>query len=503
MNLDATEKKIVLSKPFGLSLVKGENETGKSTIATYRALYLKNNYCIYDHEKILIICKDDKSLAYSKNVYVEARKENDYNTLFSGVSSEMPDFLTMENIIDKYFAMSKDSKDMPFFTSEEKESIIAQCVETACSIYKNYNRIKFIKNKNYKFICEEIDWIRSCSFNSEDEYQSCKRAGRKYLDSSFPVKLSKNSTARKAVFHIYKLYADFLKNNKKVDQIEKEKIVLKEIVEGNLAYYTHTLVDDAHVLTKLQLDILIALNIQKAYSSMMLMVDHKLDTSNGAWIVKGRKLKELQFNENPRVFYLKKQSAASLHKLVSEKSIDRFSAIGNKKSNYMEEYSFTDIRYRRNIEFSRDTSNFNELILKDGQDDFVCSKDELTVLPVYSNIAAGEPITINPDLQDTFCLPSYWIKSMKNCFMLKVRGDSMIGAGIENGDYVIIKRQNSAADRDIVAVDIDGSATLKRLNLGNKEVLLMPENEKYEPISITNKQAIILGVAYGIIKRKN
>ncbi len=77
-----------------------------------------------------------------------------------------------------------------------------------------------------------------------------------------------------------------------------------------------------------------------------------------------------------------------------------------------------------------------------------------------------------------------------------------MGANIEDGDYVIIKRQQMAENRDIVAVNLDGSATLKRLLIKKSRAKLMPENKKFKPIEVPEEGASIIGVAVGIIKGK-
>lgn len=92
-------------------------------------------------------------------------------------------------------------------------------------------------------------------------------------------------------------------------------------------------------------------------------------------------------------------------------------------------------------------------------------------MKIYSEIAAGKPIYMNEE----------------------IKGDSMIDAGIDNGDYVVIHKQN-------VAVAIEENATLKRWMKMGDTVLLIPENEKYEPIQIKGEQASIIGIAVGIIK---
>jgi SOS regulatory protein LexA len=105
------------------------------------------------------------------------------------------------------------------------------------------------------------------------------------------------------------------------------------------------------------------------------------------------------------------------------------------------------------------------------------------------------------DIEGCFSLPVDMFNPSDEYFILKVRGDSMEGARIKDGDWVVIKRQQAAENRDIVAVAIDENATLKRFMKMGDSALLIPENEKYEPIHIRSDQASIIGVAVGIIKR--
>ncbi len=84
--------------------------------------------------------------------------------------------------------------------------------------------------------------------------------------------------------------------------------------------------------------------------------------------------------------------------------------------------------------------------------------------------------------------------------MLKVKGDSMINKNIYDGDYVVISKQNMPRIKDIVAVDIEGEATLKTYKVIDGKIALIPENDNYQPIIIENQQFNVLGVAIGLIK---
>ena len=490
MKIDAAVKKVIMGKPFGLTMVKGVQSSGKTVTAAYRALYLKSSYCLYEDERVLVVSSERNNIDVLQKLYNEAKEKNtyDYVTLFSMLREEPINFFTVEDLVNKYSAnyMRKTELEVALIGDEEKFQIVKACIQ---QVKLKYSRVKFIKDCNEAFIIDEINWIKACDFNTKEEYMSVDRLGRR------GIRLIKNSVSREAMYNIVLLYNESLREKKLIDLIDKEIFALKEIEDSCDERYTHMVIDDAHKLTRLQVKLLMALNSKKAYSSMMLMVDHKAEASTGGWIVKGRKQKELGLEVNMKNSYLKKSLPAVIEPVKEDNN-----ELQKRSKFSMEKYLYVDVRHRKSFEFVRDTSNYDELILLQQDKDLLCGKDELTALPVYSNIAAGEPISINPEIEDTFNIPHYWIKGMKDCFMLKVKGDSMIGAGIEDGDFVVIRKQTIASNRDIVAVNIEGSATLKRLCMEKNDVLLMPENERYSPISIKNRDAVVLGVVVGIIK---
>lgn len=112
---------------------------------------------------------------------------------------------------------------------------------------------------------------------------------------------------------------------------------------------------------------------------------------------------------------------------------------------------------------------------------------KLVKVPIIGTIAAGAPIFADENMEGEILVDESNIGKGR-FFALRVRGDSMINAGINNGDLVIIKRQPLAENGDIIAALIDSEATLKRLSLTNDEVFLLPENEKYSPINVTCRE---------------
>ena len=106
---------------------------------------------------------------------------------------------------------------------------------------------------------------------------------------------------------------------------------------------------------------------------------------------------------------------------------------------------------------------------------------------MLGTIAAGQPVLADENFESEILVDESSIGKGK-FFALKVKGDSMINAGIHQGDLVIIRRQPVAENGEIVAALIDNEATIKRLKTDNGKVLLMPENENYSPIEVTYRE---------------
>lgn len=121
-------------------------------------------------------------------------------------------------------------------------------------------------------------------------------------------------------------------------------------------------------------------------------------------------------------------------------------------------------------------------------------------LPLLSEISAGSPIYMNEEYDEYFYIPRDVIKRDKDLFMLKVKGDSMIDAGIDDGDYVVIRKDNNVSKKSIVAIEVDGHATLKRFDVQGNKLILIPENKNYNPIVVSVNEARIIGSALGVIK---
>jgi len=125
----------------------------------------------------------------------------------------------------------------------------------------------------------------------------------------------------------------------------------------------------------------------------------------------------------------------------------------------------------------------------------------IIAIPIVGRVAAGVPIFSEENIEGNLALDKNLIGNRTECFGLKVRGDSMINAGILEGDLVIIQPQREAQNGDIVVALIGDEATMKRLVIENGKIYLVPENENYDPIVVENlEEFTIIGKVVGVFR---
>ncbi len=135
--------------------------------------------------------------------------------------------------------------------------------------------------------------------------------------------------------------------------------------------------------------------------------------------------------------------------------------------------------------------------LQESNKNFYTQK-EMVEVPVIGKITAGQPILAVENVTDTFPIP---IDFVGNCdsFMLTVRGESMIEAGILDGDYILVKKQSNANNGEIVVALIEDEATVKTFYKEKDHIRLQPENHTMDPIIVPNCQ--ILGKVAGVFRK--
>lgn len=119
-------------------------------------------------------------------------------------------------------------------------------------------------------------------------------------------------------------------------------------------------------------------------------------------------------------------------------------------------------------------------------------------VPIVGQVTAGSPILAVENIEEYFPLPKDFAR-YEDVFMLKIRGDSMIEAGIFHGDLVLVKKDSSAVNGEIVVALIDDEATVKRYFKEGSQFRLQPENSSMEPILVN--ELTILGKVIGLVRR--
>ena len=146
----------------------------------------------------------------------------------------------------------------------------------------------------------------------------------------------------------------------------------------------------------------------------------------------------------------------------------------------------------------RNGSKSRAIEVLDNEDDFGPSPREMVDVPIVGTVTAGEPILAVENIEDTFPIPVEYVPNA-NVFMLKVKGDSMINAGIFSGDLILVQQQSSARNGDIVVALLEDYVTVKRFYKEKDHVRLQPENDAMSPILVRDVR--ILGKVFGLFRR--
>lgn len=133
-------------------------------------------------------------------------------------------------------------------------------------------------------------------------------------------------------------------------------------------------------------------------------------------------------------------------------------------------------------------------------DNFNLVRRETVNVPIIGKVSAGQPLLAVENIDGYFPIPSEYMPNNKT-FMLVVQGDSMINAGIFNGDYVIVEQQKTAENGQKVVALVEDSATVKTFYKENGHIRLQPENDTMEPIIVEQDQFFqILGKVIGVFR---
>jgi SOS regulatory protein LexA len=293
----------------------------------------------------------------------------------------------------------------------------------------------------------------------------------------------------------------------KIDSQDIELLALKEAIKKPSKKYTHICIDNCQELTKVQLELLKAVYNEKNYSSLTFIFNNMICNNPYGYLTKGRSFAKLGYDMKGKSVTLSaiyveeivcEPEIQEIGELQAEKKAEAKPAKSNNSKINANTVEYIDLKRNISHRFFKDSGAEDEIYIEyDGAEE---KAENVVSIPVFNEIAAGSPILMNDSVEDNYSLPKEWVRNTKDVFMLKVKGDSMINKNIYDGDYVVISKQNMPSVRDIVAVDIEGEATLKTYKVIDGKINLVPENEHYEPIIIEDQQFSFLGVAIGLVK---
>ncbi len=146
----------------------------------------------------------------------------------------------------------------------------------------------------------------------------------------------------------------------------------------------------------------------------------------------------------------------------------------------------------------RDSTKPRAIELLDSASEIFPDKKEIAHIPVVGKVTAGEPILAVENIEETFPVPMDFIETGEH-FMLKIKGQSMVDAGILDSDFVLVKQQPIAENGQIVVALLDNSATVKTFYKEENHIRLQPENQFMDPIIVDD--AMVLGIVKGVFRK--
>lgn len=503
LKLNKIQEKLAYQKKIGPSVIKGVAQSGKTIVAINRMIHLLENECQVN-DKVLFICINE-----AKKQEVTNYLNKYYGMQNMSLFDEEPKGEAVVSAVESLIEAAADKAHV-HLNLEIIESLPQELLyEVVSEVRKIYPRVKWLKREYLEFIQHELQWMNACGFVTLEAYQKAARKGAL-------IKLPKKGSGRKALWQVKTLMARRLKEEGLMNRGEMELDTLQYLKEDYLRVcYKHIIIDDAEKLTKVQLEFIRYLKAQGPGEVLFIMNKNESSLPY-AWLSKGQNFKSIGYDMTGRVKHLTSRNKGQAHKKVAptvltplelfmvaqnehkQKQTDETNKAGVKDSKlpwYVETYKYINKLTGIETIFQKDSSAGETYIEE-------VKQEEVDELPIYSDIAAGMPIEIIDEANGTFELPGELLHHKKNTYVLHVQGDSMIGADISDGDYVVIQAGN-VNQNEIAAVYYNGATTLKRIVQEEEHVLLCSENPKYPPIKIEDGDFRVMGKLIGIIKALN
>ncbi len=502
MLMNKTREKFVRQKLVGTYVWTGNLHSGKTSTAIARMIYLLEHAC-HLGEQVLYVCQNEAEKRHVSSAFHQAYPFSNVS-LFEEENQGHAVIKTMDELIEE----AADKADVHLNLAICEEMPKALILEMLPKVRKQYPKVKWLKASEIDFIQQELKWMNGCGYMDFEAYQNAQRKGA-------AIKLPKKGSGRKAMWCLKEETNKQLKAQGYMtkDQVQVDTwTYLKE--DGLRTQYRHIIVDDAHKLTKVQLECIRLLKTPDEGEVLFLMDKTQKDNPL-AWLGMGNSFKTIGYDMTGRIKKLSDKRKVGgkakkikpsnetplecLIKEMEEKTCQTELTVqeevkkqGKTLPWYVETYQYlnkiTGVETVFQVDSSAGETYIDEI-----------KQDEVEELPIYSDIAAGMPIELVDEVSGKFMLPSELLHHKRNRYILHVQGDSMIGVGIDDGDYVVIEAGN-VNDHEIGAVYYNGTTTLKRIVQEKERILLVSENPKYKPIVIEEGDFRAMGKLIGVIK---
>ena len=484
--LTYSQKKIAHHPITGQSIIKGEEQAGKTTIGIARMLYLLEN----TGKKLLFVAIKSEAYEVAKQQLATVKSMENMSLFESDSHLNQGTIYRLEDLLAQL--AQECFKEKPYIYIEEIPEMLLE--EAIHQVKKEYPRVKCLKEK--RLLKEEMKWMDVKGYTSLEDYLDADRVGCE-------MKWPKKGKTRQALWALKTYIEVELEEQGKMTTSQRDLRLLIALKESRLkGQYVHLIVDDAHLLTEVQLELLGLLRKEQK-GEVLFLVAIKPEFSRMLGLTRGTSYKKLGYDMTGRVRRLKGMRQKGKVKAKKQISLEptpleifMTNQLNNHQAShlpwYVETYKYINKLTGLETIFKQDTSAGETYIDEVKQED-------VQSLPIYSDIAAGMPIEVVDDTCGSFEIPGELTGHKKNTYMLHVQGDSMIGAGIDDGDYVVIQA-GSVSDHEIAAIYYNGAITLKRIVQEEEHILLVSENPKYRPIVIEDGEFRAMGKLIGVIK---
>lgn len=289
MELNVDQIRIVNNKPNGHVLIKGVAGSGKTTVAVSKLPMLINHY-LEKNEKILFVTYNKTLIQYTNYLMKDMNIQN--NLFWEFDASKQLFIKTIDSIIAYYGSKLNIKRNIA--TAVQVRDRLLRAIEI---VKEKYVKLELISSKNYAFLNEELDWIKSCSYIERETYLNVDRVGRMSKGDN-RYRLQKASAERNAIFDVYLYYEQIMEKDGLIDYKTKALLVLQALKDGRIRpdYYRHIIVDESQDLTRVQLEIIKYLYpSQKENASIMFIADVAQSIYTQSWL-SGQSFKSIGFD---------------------------------------------------------------------------------------------------------------------------------------------------------------------------------------------------------------